>query len=138
MNLSPQPRMERPSPCTCSSRLPSRGLLPVETPTWNTLGSPHPTLPAQPRGSEIWLPGTTERHSIAAYLRAAVEPYSPAFKLDPVLMNRAGWEARTQDTPGLAQSRLRLAGPTSLLTLTGTTLVGEREAEGCSAHWLRR
>lgn len=53
-------------------------------------------------------------------------------------MNWAGWEARTQDTPGLAQGHLHLAGPRNLLTLTSTILVGETEAEGCSAHWLRR
>lgn len=53
-------------------------------------------------------------------------------------MNWAGWEARTQDTPGLAQGHLHLAGPRSLLTLTSTILVGETEAEGCSAHWLRK
>lgn len=53
-------------------------------------------------------------------------------------MNWAGWEARTQDTPSLAQSCPHLAGPRSLLTLTSTTLVGETEAEGCSAHQLRR
>lgn len=51
-------------------------------------------------------------------------------------MNWAGWEARTQDMPGLAQSYLHLAGPRSLLTLTSTTLVGETEAEGCPAQWM--
>lgn len=40
-------------------------------------------------------------------------------------MNWAGWEARTQDMPGLAQSHLHLTGPRSLLTLTSTILVGE-------------
>lgn len=45
-------------------------------------------------------------------------------------MNWAGWEARTQDTPGLAQGHLHLAGPRSLLTLTSTILVGKQRLRG--------
>lgn len=95
--------------CTCPSSLPHR-LVASGDSTLKHLGisSPHFTELSNPGGSGIQLQGTreTRHHCVHPHCCRSL---NCCLQLDPALMNWAGWEVRTPDTPIPSQSHLHLA-----------------------------